>query len=145
MHHTSVSRGRWILTIGAVLVVGSCFLQWWQIGGDPGQLTRQSAIGFNSTTGGVFPMFLAGVGTLLLITLPFASEKPVAIDHPLAYLLLLGVVVASYALSAVGLAEKSLVPFPPQIGPGFWLAAIGILVMARGVFEFFEEHRRRLY
>jgi hypothetical protein len=144
MFHTSASRGRWIVTIGAILVVGSCFLQWWQTGGDIG-LPRQSAIGFNSVTGGVFPMFLAAVATLLLITLPFASEKPVAIDHPLSYLLLLTGMVACYGLSVATLAGKGLVPFPPQLGPGFWLAAIGILVVARGVFEFFEERRRRLY
>jgi phosphatidylserine synthase len=144
MHHTTASRGRWIVAIGAILVVGSCFLQWWQIGGDTG-LPRQSAIGFNSMTGSVFPMFLAAVGILLLVTLPFASEKPVAIDHPLSYLLLLTIVVACYGLSVAVLAQKKLVPFPPQVGPGLWLAAVGILVLARGAFELFEERRRRLY
>jgi hypothetical protein len=144
MYHTSASRGRWIVAIGAILVVGSCFLQWWEIGGESG-LPRQSSIGFGSMTGGVFPMFLAAVATLLLITLPFASEKPVAIDHPLSYLLLLLVIVVSYGLCVAVLAQKGLVPFPPQIGPGFWLAAVGILVMVRGAFELFEERRRRLY
>jgi phosphatidylserine synthase len=144
MLHASASRGRWIVTIGAILVVGSCFLQWWATGGDAG-LPRKTATGFSSITGGVFPMFLAGVATLLLITLPFASEKPVAVDHPLSYLLLMTVMVACYALSVAVLAQKQLVPFPPQVGPGFYLAALGILVIARGVFEFFEERRRRLY
>jgi hypothetical protein len=144
MHHTSASRGRWIVAIGAILVVGSCFLQWWQIGGDTG-LPKQGAIGFSSMTGAVFPMFLAGVGTLLLITLPFASEKPVAIDHPLSYLLLLTIIVACFGLSVAVLAQKGLFPFPPQLGPGLWLAAVGIIVLARGAFELFEERRRRLY
>jgi hypothetical protein len=36
-------------------------------------------------------------------------------------------------------------PFPPQLGPGLWLAAVGIIVLARGAFELFEERRRRLY
>jgi phosphatidylserine synthase len=144
MHHTTASRGRWIVAIGAILVVGSCFLQWWQIGGDTG-LPMRSDIGLSSMTGSVFPMFLAAVGILLLITLPFASEKPVAIDHPLSYLLLLTIVVACYGLSVAVLAQKKLVPFPPQVGPGLWLAAIGIIVLARGAFELFEERRRRLY
>ena len=67
------------------------------------------------------------------------------IDHPLSYLLLLGIVAVCYLACVVVMAQKGLVPFPPQIGPGFWVAAAGILVMARGVFEFFEEFRRRLY
>jgi hypothetical protein len=142
MYHTSASRGRWIVTIGAILVVGSCFLQWWQTGGETG-LPPLGANGFSSTTGGVFPMFLAAVATLLLITLPFASEKPIAIDHPLSYLLLLAIIAAGYLLSAAILIQKGLVPW--QVGPGFWLAAIGMLIMARGVFEFYEERRRRLY
>ena len=145
MHHTSASRGRWILTLGAVLIVGSCFLQWWQIGGGAGQLDRASAVGFSSTTGAVYPMFLAAVASLLLITLPFASEKPVAIDHPLVYLVLFGVELTCYIFTVVIMAQQSLIPIPPQLGFGFWLAAFGILVVARGVFEFFEEHRRRLY
>ncbi|MGA3058243.1 MAG: hypothetical protein ABSE70_09470 [Candidatus Limnocylindrales bacterium] len=144
MYHSSASRGRWIVAIGAILVVGSCFLQWWQIG-EGSALPMRSAIGFNSMTGAVFPMFLAAVATLLLITLPFASEKPVAVDHPLSYLLLLTIIVVSYGLCVAVLAQKGLVPFPPQVGPGFWLAAVGILVMARGAFELFEERRRHLY
>jgi hypothetical protein len=143
MYQNPASRGRWIVTIGAILVVGSCFLQWWQIGGDAGQLTKTTGSGFSSTTGGAFPMFLAAVATLLLITLPFASEKPIAIDHPLSYLLLLAIIGVGYGLCVAVLAQKGLVPF--QVGPGFWLAAVGILVMARGLFELFEERRRRLY
>ena len=38
MHHTSATRGHWIVAIGAVVIVGSCFLQWWQIGGGPSEL-----------------------------------------------------------------------------------------------------------
>jgi hypothetical protein len=145
MHHTSPSRGRWILTIGAVMVVGACFLQWWEIGGGAGQLDRNSAIGFSSTTGAVYPMFLAAVATLLLITLPFASERPIAIDHPLAYLLLFGVEVVCFASTVFVMIQASLIPIPPQHGFGFWLAGLGLLVIARGVFEFYEEYHRRLY
>jgi hypothetical protein len=145
VHHTSASRGRGILAIGAVIVVGSCFLPWWQIGGDLGQLTRQSGNGFSAVVPGGFPMFLAALATLLLITLPFASERPMGIDHPVSYLALLGVIAISYAWCVLALAQKGLVPFPPQLGPGFWTAALGILVMARGVFEFYEEYGRRLY
>lgn len=145
MHHTSPSRGRWILTIGAVMLVGSCFLQWWEIGGGVGQLARNSAIGFSSTTGAVYPMFLAAVVTLLLVTLPFASERPIGIDHPLAYLLLFGVEVVCFAYTVFVMVQASLLPITPQRGIGFWIAGLGLLVAARGVFEFYDEYHRRLY
>jgi hypothetical protein len=87
MHSSSPSRGRWILAIGAVIMAGSCFLQWWQIGGNgPNELSQVSANGFNQMTGSVYLMFLAAIASLFLVTLPFASEKPVGIDHPLSYL-----------------------------------------------------------
>jgi len=139
------SRGRWILTIGAVLIVGACFLQWWQIGGGVDQLPAHSASGFSATTGAVFPMFLAAVASLLLITLPYASEHPIAIDHPMAYSLLFAIEVVCYLWTVVGLYGQGLIPFPPQMGVGFWLAAVGILVVSRGVFEFYEEFRHRFY
>ncbi len=143
MHYTSASRGHWIVAIGAIVVVGATFLQWWQIGGGAGELAARSGVGISD--GRVFMMFLAGVASLFLVTLPLASEKPIAIDHALSYFALLGVVIVGYVWRAYTLFQGQLVPWPPQLGVGFWLAAVGIVVYARGVFEVFEEGRRRLY
>ena len=41
--------------------------------------------------------------------------------------------------------QKQLLAWPPQLGLGFWFAAIGLVLFARGVFEVYEERRRRLY
>jgi hypothetical protein len=146
MKSSSPSRGRWILAIGAIIMAGSCFLQWWQIGGNgPDELSKLTGNGFNAMTGSVFVMFLASVASLFLVTLPFASEKPVAVDHPLSYLLLLGFGLAGYVWAVVNLARQSLVPFPPQQGLGFWVAIIGLVLFARGIFEMHEERQTRLY
>lgn len=146
MHSFSPSRGRWILAIGAVVMAGSCFLQWWQIGGNgPDELSRVSANGFNQMTGSVYLMFLASLASLFLVTLPFASEKPIAIDHPLSYLVLLAIALAGYLWAAVSLVRQSLLPFPPQNGLGFWVAIVGLVLFARGIFEMHEERQSRLY
>jgi hypothetical protein len=146
MNHTTATRGHWIVALGAIVVVGSTFLQWWQIGGGPLELPQTSGMGISD--GRTFLMFLIGVITLLLVTLPFASDGPVSIDHPLTYLGLFLAALATYIWRAVELvthSPASLLPVPPQRGFGFWLAAIGLAILSRGVFEVYEERRRRLY
>jgi hypothetical protein len=151
MHYTSATRGHWLVAIGAIVIVGATMLQWWQIGGGTGELPRTTGMGISD--GRVFLMFLASMASLLLVTLPFASEKPVAIDHPLVYLALFGALVVGYVLRLLTLIQLQVSPFswdggliwPPQRGPGFWLAGVGLLIFARGVFEVFEERRLRMY
>jgi hypothetical protein len=143
MHHTQPSRGRWILAIGAIVVAGSTILQWWQIGGGTGELSQLSGQGISDLP--VFVMFLVSIASLLLVTLPFASEKPIAIDHPIVYLSLLGAALVGYISKVITMTQANLLPFPPQRGLGFWLAAVGLVLFARGVFEMHEERQRRLY
>jgi peptidoglycan/LPS O-acetylase OafA/YrhL len=143
MHYATAMRGRWIVAIGAIVIVGSSLLPWWQIGGGVGELSTQSGVGISD--GRTFLMFLVAVACLLLVTVPFASEKPIPIDHPVVYLGLLALAIFAYVWRVILLAQLLLVPWPPQRGVGFWLAAVGLILLARGVFEVFEERRQRLY
>ncbi len=146
MNSSSPSRGRWILAVGAIIMAGCCFLQWWQIGGSgQDQLPVVSANGFNQMTGSVYLMVLASVASIFLVILPFASERPMGIDHPLSYLVLLVAGLIGYVWAVASLAMKQLVPFPPQNGFGFWIAILGIIFYARGIFEMHEERNSRLY
>jgi len=146
MNSSSPSRGRWILAVGAIIMAGSCFLQWWQIGGTGSdQLPVVGANGFNQMTGSVYLMFLASVASIFLVILPFASERPVGIDHPLSYLVLYLAGLVGYVWAVASLGMRQLVPFPPQNGFGFWIAILGLILYARGIFEMYEERQRRLY
>jgi hypothetical protein len=144
MHHTTASRGHWLVAIGAIVIVGSTMLQWWQVGGGADGLA--SVTGTGMSDGRIFLlMFLPAVASLFLVTLPFASEKPMGIDHPLSYLGIFAVLLAGYIWYMEEKVQKQLLPWPPQLGLGFWFAAIGLIFFARGVFEVYEERRRRLY
>jgi hypothetical protein len=143
MQQLSATRGRWIVTLGAIIIVGSALVQWWTIGGGPNELPAQSGVGISD--GRVFVMFLACIATLLLVTLPFASETPIPLDNPVAYLGLFAVALGTYVWRVAILAQAAMVPWPPTRGIGMWLAAVGLGLLARGVFELFEERRRRLY
>jgi hypothetical protein len=144
MHFTSSSRARWIVAIGAIVILGSAFLQWWQIGGAVGELDARAGLGIEDGRV-LWLMFWPSIACLLLVTLPFASEKPVAIDHPVVYLGLLAVIFGGYVWRVGVMVQQLLIPWPPTRGIGLWMAALGLLLLARGVFETFEERRRRLY
>ena len=144
MHHTTATRGHWLIAIGAIVIVGSSFLQWWQIGGGVGELAARTGMGISE--GRVFLlMFLPAVFSVLLLTLPYFADKPIGIDHPLSYLGLLVMILVGYAWNLVGQAQRQLIPWPPQYGVGFWVAGAGLVLFARGVWEVFDESRQRLY
>jgi hypothetical protein len=145
MNYASATRGRWVVVIGAIVLVGSCWLPWWQVGGGPGELPAQGAIGFDAQTGPVVLMFVAAILTLMLATLPFASEKPLPIEHPVSYLTLFGVALVSFVWTVYLLQAANLFPWPPMRGLGPWVSIVGLVLMVRGVFELFEERRSRLY
>jgi hypothetical protein len=147
MHRNPVQRGRWVVTAGAVIIVVACMLQWWQLGGGAGELPARTDIGISEGPG--FLLFLAAVAVLFLVALPYATESPVAIDKPISFLLLFGIALVAYALRTVAMLEQGLLlyagqtpPVQPLRGPGYWLAALGLIVFARGVFELWDARQR---
>jgi hypothetical protein len=141
-----VQRGRWIVTVGALITGASVFLQWWRLGGGPHELSATTGIGIE---GSGFLLFLAMVATMGLVTLRYASDAPLTIDHPLSYLALLVAGIAAYVWRMVDLYQQGLLlysgqtpPLQPLRGPGMWIAAVGLVVLARGVFELWEARRQ---
>jgi hypothetical protein len=146
MMNSPIQRGRWVVTIGAVVIVVSCFLQWWSLGGGPGELDATTGIGISDSG---FLLFIAAVATLLLVALPYMSDGPVAIDRPVSFLALLAIAVVAFAWRVADMYGKGLLlytgqtpPVQPLRGPGFWIAAFGLVIFARGVFELWEARRR---
>jgi hypothetical protein len=139
MNSSTAGGGRVVVAAGAIILIAACFLQWWQMGGGPG-LPELKDIGISD--GRVLLIFLAATASLFLLTLPLASESPVAIDHPLSFVVLLFVAAAGFVLRLVSFVQRpEAFPIPPLRGPGFWIAAVGLLVFARGVFEVAESRR----
>jgi hypothetical protein len=139
MNSSTSGRGRLVVAAGAILLIVACFLQWWEIGGAQG-LPELKDIGISD--GRVLLIFIAAAASLFLLTLPLASESPVAIDHPISFVVLLAAAAVGFVLRLISFVQESSVfPFPPLKGPGFWLAAIGLLVFARGVFEVVDSRR----
>ena len=150
MNRSPIQRGRWVVTVGALVIIAASFLQWWQLGGGKDELPARSDIGLGSQLDGFgFLFFLVAVATLLLITLPYAAEGPVAIDRPVSFVALLGVAFVAYALRTITMLQEGLLlytgqtpPIQPLRGPGYWIGALGLVIFARGVFELWEARRR---
>ena len=75
MHRRPVGRTRLLAAIGGLVVLGGCFLPWWTRGGGADELTTLTGTAF---AGMGIVVFAAAIATLALVTLPYATERPVA-------------------------------------------------------------------
>ena len=133
MNSSTAGRGRLVVATGAIVLIVACFLQWWELSSGAG-LPELKDIGISD--GRVLLIFLAAAASLFLLTLPMATESPVAIDHPISYVVILVVALTGFVLRLFSFVQQpDAFPFPPLRGPGFWLAGVGLLILARGVFE----------
>jgi hypothetical protein len=139
MYRRPLGSGRRLAIVGAVVTIIGCLLPWYVLGGDGG-LPQQVYRAFDGT--GVVP-FLAALATLALVVLPYAAgEQPVGVDRGLAYAIL-----AILALIGVGLWIPNVLEAPEGILPdrayGWWIAAVGAIVLARAAFDISREAPRR--
>jgi hypothetical protein len=137
MNRRTIGRGRVIAGIGAILTLIACFLPWYTVGGEGGL----PALTSNAFDGPGILVFLAAVGILALIALPYAAgDQPLGIDRPAAFVFVVSVGIAGFvvrALQLIGLEALGL----PDRALGFWLAAVGLAIMAWGVTEVVGERR----
>jgi hypothetical protein len=142
MHRHPLGNGRRLALLGAIVVVIGSILPWYGLGGEEGQLTAFTLTGFDGS--GILAFF-AGLGTLALIALPYASgERPVAIDRGLAFgvlavIALVGVVLW-IPLNGILEAPEGLLP---NRAYGFWITALGTIMLARAAYEISLEPPRR--
>lgn len=144
MHRRPVLRSRRLVAIGALVAVVGCFLPWW---------TRIAAEGLPPLSGTAFEsmgilVFGAAIATLALVTLPYASERPVSADRWSSYALIGAVGWFGLVYRVIELAGERAFSFaePADIVtriPGLWLSTIGLLIMARATYEMLQEPRLR--
>ena len=144
MHRRPVGRSRRLAAIGALVTLVGCFLPWW---------TRVAAEGLPPLSGTAFDsmgilVFAAAIATLALVTLPYASERPVSADRWPIYAVIGAIGWLGFAYRILELASERAFSFadPADIVtriPGLWLAAIGLSIMARATYEMVQEPRLR--
>lgn len=135
MHRRPLGRGRRIAAIAAAIIIVGCLLPWWQVGGG-GDLPLRSGNGFEGS--GIL-VFFAALATIALLTLQYATDRPVGIDRALSYGALAIVGWIGLVLRLVDLATVNAQAILPTRGPGAWLTALGLILLSRAVYEIARE------
>ena len=135
MHRRPLGRGRRLAALAAVIILVGCVLPWWQVGGGSG-LPATSENAFSGS--GILVVF-AALGTIALVTLPYACDRPVSIDRTLAYVALLIIGWLGLIIRLVSLAAVNVQAVFPDRGPGLWIAALGLVVFSRAAYDIARE------
>lgn len=140
MHRRPVGRARLLAALGAVVIVAGCLLRWWSVGGADGL----PALSGNAFDGFGILVFVVGLATIALVTLPYATDRPVGADRWTAYAILAGAGWVAFVIRIVDLAGLRALTFaePAEVftrGPGLWVTGIGLVMLARAAYDVFRE------
>jgi hypothetical protein len=141
MHRRPLGNGRTLAAIGGIVIVIGCVLPWWQVASDTGL----PAVGGNGLEASGILVFLVGLLTLALVTLPYAvGDRPTSIDRPLMYgiLAIVGWLALGWRVVQLLLADAFQFDEPAQVftnGPGLWVAGLGLAILSRAVYQMVRE------
>ena len=134
-----LGRGRLLAIAGAIAMIVACLLPWYAVGGD-GELPLTELRAFDGS--GIL-VFLAGLATLALVALPYAAgDRPTSLDRWPSFLVVTLVAAAGLVYWPIDLRSGSLSGLLPTAAPGFWIAALGAVVLARATYDIWREGPR---
>jgi hypothetical protein len=134
-----LGRGRLLIGAGAILALAGAPLAWYTIGGEV-----LPAIQGHGLDGAGILVFLAAVGLLAVLALPYASRSGLSsFDRGLVYLGLVALGVVGLLIAIVESPEgAALAQRLPDRAPGLWLSAVGLLLAGWGTAELLARRPR---
>ena len=143
-HRRTFPRSRLLAAAGAIVMLVGCILPWWTVGGADG-LPVRSGNAFESY--GIL-VFAAAIATLALVTLPYASTRPVSADRWPTYAAIGGVGWLGFVARLLDLFFLRTFAFGEPADaftkiPGLWIAFVGLAILSRAVFDMVREPRPR--
>jgi hypothetical protein len=140
MHRRPLGRGRLLASLGALVVLAGSVLPWYGTGGGNGELPARTLHAFD---GSGFLSFVAALGVLALVALPYAAvDRPVALDRWLSFGLLALLAVVGVLLWPVNLLGDLAAGLLPDRAAGFWVSVVGVLIICRAAYEIRLEGER---
>jgi hypothetical protein len=139
VHRRPLGRGRLLAAIGALIVLAGCVLPWFAAtGGDTGL----TPITTNAFADKGIVVFIGALLILALVTLPYAAgDKPVAVDRSLSYAIVLAVAAGAFAWRTIEFILVDPAGLRPDLAPGLWVVAAGLVFLGRATYEISAERR----
>lgn len=134
LHRRPVGRGRILAAVGSLILIVACVPPWFTAGSASEGLPQISGYAFD---GSGIAVFFVGLAAVALITLPYASDRPVGIDRWWAYAALAIAGWVGVAVHAVDIVLKpgGLETLTPDRAPGLWLSVLGLIVLSRAAYQ----------
>ncbi len=134
MTRRALGRGRLLISLGAIVTLAGTVPPWWTVGG-----LVTPAFSGNAFEGAGIAVFVAAIGLLALVVLPFTRrEGGSALDRPLSYVLLAMLGIGGFAVRVWQIVDLGVLALPDR-APGLWLSGAGLAVIAWGVAELLTE------
>jgi hypothetical protein len=138
MHRRPLGGARRLAGIAAILIIVACLLPWFQTSNDAGL----PPLSGNAFSGSGIVVFFVALGVIALLALPYAAgDTPVSIDRPLSFLILTVLGWIALAIRAIDLALTNPEVLFPTRAYGLWLAALGLILLSRAVYNMTREDR----
>jgi hypothetical protein len=138
MHRRPLGNGRRLAGLAAIVIIAACFLPWWQTSNEGGL----PALSGNAFDGAGVLVFFVGLAVIALLALPYAAgDVPVGLDRSLSFLILAVVGWLALAIRLVDLGTTNAEVLLPQRAYGLWLAALGLILLSRAVYDISRERR----
>ncbi|HET7704174.1 MAG TPA: hypothetical protein VFK35_12295 [Candidatus Limnocylindrales bacterium] len=139
MQRRPMGNGRRLAGLAAIVIAAACFLPWWRSSSDGGL----PALSGNAFDGSGVIVFFVALAVIALLALPYAAgDVPVALDRSLSFLILVVVGWLALAIRVIDLATTNVEAILPQRAYGLWLAAVGLVLLSRAVYDIARERRR---
>ena len=142
LHRRPVGRGRILAGFSALVLIVGCVLPWFTVGSADFSLPPRSE---NAFEGPSIAVFLIALATLALITLPYASDRPVSFDRWWAYAAFAAVGWLGLVLRMIGvvITPGGFETVTPDRAIGLWVSIVGLALLTRAAYQISREPEYR--
>ena len=128
MNRRALGRGRMLIGLGAIVSVCGLFPPWWMIA-----RTNLESLSGNGLQGVGLIIFLAGMASLAVLTLPYASrDGDSTLDRPGIYVVLGVAALGTFLFRLYEINSFAGIGLP-TVAPGLWITGVGLLLFVWGV------------